>query len=119
MNRPNRFFTLCLLSAALAAPAGVVLRAATPQDAKADKDQVKADKEQAKADKEQAKADHRVRVWDAKHNVYVYHDWTAAEDTAYRQFFEDRHEQFRAYDQQNADQQAAYWEWRANHPDAP
>ena len=45
------------------------------------------------------------------------HQWTDREDLAYRRYLEERHEDYLDYQRLNAEQQRAYWEWRARHPD--
>ena len=57
----------------------------------------------------------RARIYDPGYRDY--HHWDGAERRAYREYWEDRHEQYRDYARLNDDQQREYWEWRHHHPD--
>ena len=57
----------------------------------------------------------RARAYDPYHHEY--HGWNARERGAYRQYWEERHEQYREYRRLNEEQRREYWEWREHHPD--
>jgi len=87
----NRYFSLLLLGAALAAPA-VTMAGPKPQEARV-----------------------QVRVYDRDHRDY--HNWDDREDHAYRRYFVVQHRTYRGYDRQNSRGQRNYWRWRHSHPD--
>jgi len=87
----NRYFSLLLLGAALAAPAAT-MAGPKPQEASV-----------------------QVRVYDRDHRDY--RNWDDREDRAYRRYFVVQHRTYRAYDRQNARAQRNYWKWRHHHPD--
>jgi hypothetical protein len=87
----NRYFSLLLLGAALAAPA-VTMAGPKPQDARV-----------------------QVRVYDRDHRDY--HNWDDREDHAYRRYLVVQRRSYRGYDQQNSRRQRNYWKWRHTHPD--
>jgi len=87
----NRYFSLLLLGAALAAPA-VTMAGSKPQEGTV-----------------------QVRVYDRDHRDY--HNWDDREDRAYRRYYVVQHRSYRAYDRQNARAQRNYWKWRHHHPD--
>ncbi len=88
----NRYFSLLLLGAALAAPA-VTMAGPKPQEPSV---QV-------------------VRVYDRDHRDY--HNWDDREDRAYRRYYVVQRRTYRGYDRQNARAQRKYWRWRHRHPD--
>lgn len=51
------------------------------------------------------------------HEVDHDHHWTDREDLAYRRYLEERHQDYLEFQRLDAEQQRAYWEWRARHPD--
>jgi hypothetical protein len=55
----------------------------------------------------------RARVYDPYDHDY--HRWNGHEQHAYRQYWRDRSEQYRDYDQLNDAQKREYWEWRHHH----
>ena len=57
----------------------------------------------------------QVRVYDRDHRDY--HNWDDHEDRAYRGYLVERHQTYRAYNDQRARDQRNYWKWRHNHPD--
>jgi len=87
----NRYFSLLLLGAALAAPAAT-MAGPKPQEASV-----------------------QVRVYDRDHRDY--HNWDDREDRAYRRYYVVQHRSYRAYDRQNSRAQRKYWRWRHSHPD--
>jgi hypothetical protein len=87
----NRYFSLLLLGAALAAPA-VTMAGPKPQEASV-----------------------QVRVYDRDRRDY--HNWDDREDHAYRRYLVVRHRSYRGYDRQNTRGQRNYWKWRHTHPD--
>ena len=87
----NRYFSLVLLGAALAAPA-ITMAGPRPQEASV-----------------------QVRVYD--HDRRDYHNWDDREDRAYRHYLVVQHRSYRAYDKQNSKLHKHYWEWRHSHPD--
>jgi hypothetical protein len=57
----------------------------------------------------------QVRIYDRDHRDY--HNWNDREDHAYRGYLVERHQTYRAYNDQRARDQRNYWKWRHNHPD--
>ncbi len=57
----------------------------------------------------------QLRVYDRDHRDY--HNWDDREDHAYRGYLVERHQTYRAYNDQRARDQRNYWKWRHNHPD--
>ena len=57
----------------------------------------------------------QVRVYDRDHRDY--HNWDDREDHAYRGYLVERHQTYRAYNDQRGRDQRNYWKWRHNHPD--
>jgi hypothetical protein len=91
MHRGYKYFGTMLLAAALAAP----LANAKPMQDHDDHD----------------RDEHR--VYDRDHKDY--HNWDAAEDRAYRGWFETRHEAYVDYNRLDAKRQNEYWKWRHEH----
>ena len=91
MRNINRYFSLLLLGAALAAPA-VTMAGPKPQEANV-----------------------QVRVYDRDRRDY--HNWNDREDHAYRRYLVVQRRTYRGYDRQNARAQRKYWRWRHRHPD--
>ncbi|MBV9344946.1 MAG: hypothetical protein JO341_03605 [Gammaproteobacteria bacterium] len=56
-------------------------------------------------------------VHDVDHVPAPAHHWDDREDLAYRRYLEERHEAYVEFQRQNAEEQRAYWDWRARHPD--
>ncbi len=52
----------------------------------------------------------RARVYDPYDHDY--HRWDSNERHAYREYWEDRHEQYRDYRRLNDDERSEYWAWR-------
>ena len=57
----------------------------------------------------------RARIYDPDYRDY--HRWDGRERQAYRQYWVERHEQYRDYPRLNEGQKREYWEWRHSHPD--
>ena len=57
----------------------------------------------------------QVRIYDRDHRDY--HNWDDREDHAYRGYLVERHQTYRAYNDQRGRDQRNYWKWRHNHPD--
>ena len=55
------------------------------------------------------------RYYDAQRHDW--HEWNAQEDRAYRQYMQERRQEYRDYGRLNKKQQREYWEWRHNHRD--
>jgi hypothetical protein len=87
----NRYFSLLLLGAALAAPVAVI---ASPQP---------------------QEGNVQVRIYDRDHRDY--HNWDDREDRAYRRYLVVQHRSYRSYQRQNYRVHRHYWQWRHNHPD--
>ena len=93
MHLPLKRFSSLLLSAALIAPLAV----AAAQD---------------RDDRDKRAENHR--YYDKKHKDY--HQWDDNESRAYQRYQAERHEK-REFARLNSRQQAAYWDWRHEHPD--
>jgi hypothetical protein len=55
-------------------------------------------------------APRRVRVYDPYRRDY--HNWTADEERAYREYLAARHRTYVSYQRQRAAERRAYWRWR-------
>jgi len=95
------FFSSLFLTAALAAPTGLV--AAT-------KPLYQGGQEEHRQDDK----DHN-RVYDRAHKDY--HNWDDHEDRLYRQYLGEKRKAYRAFAELKEKEQRAYWNWRHNHPD--
>jgi len=91
LQNMNRYFSLLLLGAALAAPA-VTMSGPKAQEASG-----------------------QVQVYDRDHRDY--HNWDDRENRAYRRYLEAQRRTYRGYDTQKARAQRKYWRWRHSHPD--
>lgn len=98
MRRADMYAASVFLSAALAVPL-VVSATVLPQD---DKDRERHEQQERNQ-----------RVYDPVYRDY--HNWDQGESSAYHQWFDERHEQYRDYTQLNSEQQQAYWRWRHEH----
>ena len=56
-----------------------------------------------------------VRIRDEYHGDW--HRWNHDEDFSYRQYLEERHEEYREYSRLNSDEQKDYWKWRHGRPE--
>ena len=65
-------------------------------------------------------------VFAAEVTVRTYHDstrnedhkWDKNEDRAYRMYVKENHRKYTNFDRLKENDQAAYWAWRHDHPDA-
>ncbi len=83
----KRFWTAVCLCACLTAPARIIAQD-PPQDDK--------------------------RMFDKEHNDY--HQWNAAEDSAWRRYLSDHHRTYHDFAKASDKEQKDYWKWRHAHP---
>jgi hypothetical protein len=49
--------------------------------------------------------------------IMTNHNWNDREDRAYRNYQQERHEQYLAYEHRKHSYQQHYWKWLHSHPD--
>lgn len=54
------------------------------------------------------------RLFDQEHNDY--HQWNAAEDSAWRRYLSDHHRTYHDFAKASDKEQRDYWRWRHAHP---
>lgn len=64
-------------------------------------------------DKDHDRKEHRYYDRSGKH----WHDWDDQEDRAYRNYVQERKQEYRTFDRASKKDQGNYWKWRHNHPD--
>lgn len=58
---------------------------------------------------------HPHKYYDKKHKDY--HEWSEAENRAYRHWLDERHEQYRDFGKLGSRERNDYWDWRHDHPE--
>ena len=95
----RNFLTTAVLGAALLTPAFIAPAAARADDHDRDRDH------------------QREHVYQDRDH-HDEHHWDKREDRAYRMYLREQHRRYRTFDRMNDRDQAAYWEWRHEHPDS-